>query len=413
MNPQSSHAYARELKAELPSDVHEPALSRLWWLPVHGVLIGGGIAALALGWVPLSLAWLASLVIGFAFAGLAFLAHETLHGAIVRGRGWQRLIGGVGFLPFAISPRLWIAWHNRVHHGRTQQPGVDPDAFPTLDVYQGSKTTRFMLDRVGASRGAPGGALALFLGFSIQSMEVLSSARRRNLMSTKERRLALLETGLAISLWLGLGFFLGWGVFLFGFFLPLMVANSMVMGHILTNHSLSPLTEVNDPLLNSLSVTVPRWFEFLTLGFGYHVEHHLYPWMSTRHAPAVKRLLLERWPERYQSMPLLRALKTVYSTPRVYADDATLIEPRSGRTWPTLQPGPALVRSAVGAGSAGDDERVRSLAGQNSSKVRLPSSLMSRSRNSTPASPRRCEEAENSTSVTSPSPLASKLSNFA
>ncbi len=37
-------------------------------------------------------------------------------------------------------------------------------------------------------------------------------------------------------------------------------------------------------------------------------------------------------------MPLLRAQKTVYTTPRVYADETTLIDPRSGRTWTTLQP---------------------------------------------------------------------------
>ncbi len=338
MKPQSAHAYARELKSQLPFDVHEPALSRLWWLPIHCLLIAGGITVLAGGWLPLALAWLASLLIGLGFAGLAFLAHETLHGAVVRGRRWQRLIGGVAFMPFAISSRLWVGWHNRVHHGRTQQAGADPDAFPTLDAYRRSKGTRFMLDRVGASRGAPGGALALVLGLTIQSAQMLFGARRYGLLSRRQHYLAVLETSLVVVSWLGLGFVFGWGVFFFGFLLPLMVANTVVMAHILTNHSLSPLTEVNDPLLNSLSVTVPGWFNFLTLGFGYHVEHHLFPWMSARHAPAVKRLLVARWPNRYQSMPLLRALKTVYTTPRVYADSTTLVDPRSGRTFQTLHP---------------------------------------------------------------------------
>ena len=61
-------------------------------------------------------------------------------------------------------------------------------------------------------------------------------------------------------------------------------SNGIVMGFILTNHSLSPHTEVNDPLINSLSVTGPRWFEWLTLGFGYHVELHLFPAISARQA---------------------------------------------------------------------------------------------------------------------------------
>jgi len=338
MNQQPSRAYARTLRAQLPPNVHQPAASRLWWLPVHVLLIGFGITALASGWLPLGLAWAASLLIGLGFAGLTFLAHETLHGAIVRGRRWQRLVGGFAFLPFAISPRLWVAWHNRVHHGRTQQPAVDPDAFPTLETYQSDRRIRFMIDQVGANRGAPGGLLALFLGFTIQSTQVLLGARGTNLLSKRQRRLALAETALGWSLWLGMGLVLGWSVLLFGFVLPLMLANAVVMAHILTNHSLSPLPDVNDPLLNSLSVTVPRWAEFLTLGFGYHVEHHLYPWMSARHAPAVRDLIVAHWPERYQSMPLWRALWTVYTTPRVYADATTLIDPRSRRRWPTLQP---------------------------------------------------------------------------
>ena len=50
-----------------------------------------------------------------------------------------------------------------------------------------------------------------------------------------------------------------------------------------------PLTEVNDPLANTLSVTAPRWLERLHLQFGYHVEHHLFPMVSGRHAPAIRR----------------------------------------------------------------------------------------------------------------------------
>jgi fatty acid desaturase len=114
----------------------------------------------------------------------------------------------------------------------------------------------------------------------------------------------------------------------------------LVMSFILTNHSLSPLTEVNDPLLNSLSVTVPRLFDFTTLRFGFHVEHHLFPAMSSRHAPLLRRLILARWPERYQSMPLLRALVQIIRTARVYKQPTLLVDPKNGREWPALAPRP-------------------------------------------------------------------------
>ena len=37
-------------------------------------------------------------------------------------------------------------------------------------------------------------------------------------------------------------------------------------------------------------------------------------------------------------MPLTEALLALHRTGRVYADDVTLMDPRTGRTWPTLLP---------------------------------------------------------------------------
>jgi fatty acid desaturase len=114
-----------------------------------------------------------------------------------------------------------------------------------------------------------------------------------------------------------------------------------VMSFILTNHSLSPHTEVNDPIANSLSVTGPRWFEWLTLGFGYHVEHHLFPAMSARHAPKLREVLRARFSNGYQSQPLLRALRALHRSGRVYDTQTTLLDPKTGRRWQTLSAKPA------------------------------------------------------------------------
>jgi fatty acid desaturase len=126
--------------------------------------------------------------------------------------------------------------------------------------------------------------------------------------------------------------------FVFIYLLPLVFANSLVMMFIMTNHNLSPLTAINDPLVNSLSVTLPRPLEFLTLDFGYHVEHHLFPTLSGRHGRTIRAKLREKFPDRYQSMPLTSALYQLYITARVYKDDVTLIDPPSGNTFPTLVP---------------------------------------------------------------------------
>jgi fatty acid desaturase len=110
------------------------------------------------------------------------------------------------------------------------------------------------------------------------------------------------------------------------------------MSFIVTNHSLCSATDAADPMIGALSVTSARWVEWLTLDFGYHVEHHLFPAVSARHGRAIRTAILGLWPERYQSMPLLAALSRVFETGRVYRDATTLVDPRTGGVWSTFSP---------------------------------------------------------------------------
>lgn len=341
MIEQTTSQYTRALRPLLPEGTFAPAPARLLWLVLHAVVIA---LATYLVWTGLG-GWPAclglALLIGHSFAGLAFVGHELLHGAILRSPRGRYLLGWICFLPFVLSPRLWTAWHNRVHHGHTMASGVDPDAYPTLDAYRKSRVLR-VADHVSPAAGRWLGVFSLLLGFSIQSLQILFAARSRRYLSPRQHSVALLETGLGVLGWAGLAWLLGPVPFLFAFVLPLVFANTVVMAYILTNHSLSPLTESNDPLLNTLTVTTPRLFSVLHLDFGMHVEHHLFPAMSSRYAGRVRALLLRFWPERYQSMPLGSALRRLFSTPRVYKDAVTLVDPRSGRESPALLPAQAL-----------------------------------------------------------------------
>ncbi|HWZ89289.1 MAG TPA: fatty acid desaturase, partial [Polyangiaceae bacterium] len=206
------------------------------------------------------------------------------------------------------------------------------------DEYDQSRSVRIATDYGSPGRGRLRGALSLLIGFTVQSTHMLVVAGRRGYLSRREHTRAIAETLFGVLLWSVLALVIGPLPFLFAFGLPLVVSNCIVMAFILTNHSLSPLTGVNDTLANSLSVTTPRFVSWLTLGFGFHVEHHLFAAMSTRHAPEVRDALRARFPEQYQSMPLLRALLALHQSARVYKDDTTLIDPRSGREWPALAP---------------------------------------------------------------------------
>ena len=339
--------YVHAMKPDLPAGVFAHATSRLAFIPVHLAVITLAITAISSGWVPWPLVPLLSLVIGASFAGLTFVGHELMHGAIIRGNRRKRLIGWLTFLPFTLSPRLWNAWHNRIHHARTNFAD-DPDGYPTFERYQADGRARFSVDMFSLGGRRKRGVLSLLLGFTVQSTHQLFLARSRGYLDARQRRLAVVETLLGIAVWGALAALIGGSAFVFAYVVPLLVANAIVMAFIITNHSLSPRVPIDDPLITGLSVTTPRVIDFLTLGFGYHVEHHLFPAMSTRHAPAVRDALVARWPERYQTMPLVEALGRLHRTARVYLDATTLIDPTTGQTHRTLLPRVAAVAPAIG-----------------------------------------------------------------
>ncbi len=338
MELRPTSAYVRELRPLLPAETFAPARSRLLWLPLHLALIVLGTMAIAASWIPWFVIPVVSIGLGVSFGGITFLAHETLHGGVVKNRQLRHAVGWIGFMPFLVAPRLWMLWHNREHHGHTNERGVDPDMYPMLPDYQASRVIRIVTDRfaLGARRWT--GVLSLLFGFTGQSSQMLVHARRRLGMRPRDHRVAIAETAVGVAAWTAVAILVGPLAFVFVYVLPLIVANWIVMAYILTNHGLSPMTAVNDPLANSLSVTVPRVAEWLSLGFGHHVEHHLFPSMSTRHAPRVRALLVQKWPGRYQSMPLGDALRALHRTARIYVDDVTLTDPKSGAVWPVLLP---------------------------------------------------------------------------
>ncbi len=318
--------YVHAVKPELPAGVFDHATSRLAWIPVHLAVVA--LSIVLMHWLPWFVAPVLSLAIGASFAGLTFVGHELMHGAIIRGRRRKRLLGWLVFLPFTLSPTLWNVWHNRVHHARTNFAD-DPDGYPTLERYRASRAARFSVDMFSLGGRRRRGVLSLILGFTVQSTHQLILLRSW---------VAIAEALLGVAVWGVVAWAIGPGAFVFAYVLPLLVANAIVMAFIVTNHSLSPRVSIDDPLITGLSVTLPRVLCWLTLGFGYHVEHHLFPAMSARHAPAVRDALVAHWPERYQSMPLAEALSQLHRTARVYADATTLIDPTTGRTFSTLVP---------------------------------------------------------------------------
>ena len=145
-----------------------------------------------------------------------------------------------------------------------------------------------------------------------------------------------IEFGLQVLMMGSLVYFVGLSNFAFLILIPFAIQNYTVMSYISTNHNLSPLTKVNDPLVNSLTVTTNPIFEFIHLNFGYHVEHHIFPRMSGAYTKKVHAELKSQFPDTYQFMKKSEALKLLYSTARIYKNHTTLINPKTLQTYKTL-----------------------------------------------------------------------------
>ncbi len=324
--------YATELRRRLPPHFFQPVPHRaLWILPYAAVAIAGTLL-IAFGHLPLLGMVGVALVIGLAYGSLGFLGHEILHGGVVR-QGWLRdLLGGICMMPAAIAPMLWRQWHNVEHHGNTQIIGVDPDASATLEQYHRRRDLRLLYRLVPVKSLLFFALLSVWL--SVHAMIVF----RHNLplLRGRARLLLIAETLIPLFFWIALGFGLGWGRFPFFYVIPALVGNFVVMAYIATNHMLNPLLEDDDPLMGSLTVTVPWILDVVHSNFSHHTEHHIFPAMSTKYVPQVKRLIKKLWPDRYHEMPLWRALGALWRTPRLYLDNVRLVDPNSGATFGVL-----------------------------------------------------------------------------
>lgn len=325
--------YAARISPFMPKEAFQAVPSRLLGGFAYLLVIAIAITSIAIFHLPMVLTIGISVVIGFSFAAMGFLGHEILHGTVVR-RAWLRdLLGGVFFWPLCTGPKLWRKWHNMEHHIHTQDETKDPDAWPSLDQVS-NKWVIKLVYRLPLTVRSFFSFLFLTFSFSVHSFNMFLLYVKE--FNSKNRSKVIFQLIFPWATWIGLLILLGPLKWFFAFLLPLLIANVIVMGYISTNHRLNPLVDVNDPLANCLTVTVPKWMDVLHFNFSYHTEHHLFPGMNPKYYPTVKKIILQQWPERYHQMSLARALITLWKTPRVYYNKSELFDPKKEHLFQTL-----------------------------------------------------------------------------
>lgn len=322
--------YAAHLRKHLDKECFETQPLRLGYIFFYLAAAAIAISSLIVFDLNTSSKIVIALFIGWCYGCFGFLGHELLHGIMVKNKSLQDGIAFFLLTPFFISPTFWKYWHNRMHHGHTQSLIEDPDAFPVLRVFKVSKFMKFMYPFTPGS-GHKRSFFYFFFWFSVNAFVAQFYFRFRNnqYVNLNHKRVNLELAG-QIALAATVFYLVGPANILYVGLIPFVVMNYYAMHYIATNHNISPLTRVNDPLANSLTVTNHPLLERLHFHFGYHVEHHIFPTMSGKFLKRAHAVLKRDFPETYQYMPVWGAIGKLYSSPRVYKNATTLVHPETG-----------------------------------------------------------------------------------
>ncbi len=338
----SQAEYAKKLRPLLPPEAFLPEPNYVWILLINLsiLILGWGIADYLDRW-PAYLLWLYlpfALVMGNSVIVSLFSTHNIMHSAAIKNPRLKQAIGLLGLTMLWMPPTLWKAVHHREHHNKTNSL-QDPDR--NFLVEQPKNWGKWIQNQFVPS--AEVNPILLTIGMAhawgVHGFRNLSSVLFFNNGDTKypvtsftvsesDRKAIGVELLIMIGLHLSILAFLDFNPIklLLGYFLPIWIGHGGAMFYIYTNHMLCRMTEVNDPLINSISLRVPKIFDVLHLNFSYHTEHHIFPGMNSDYYPMVQELLKTHYGDRFNLLDAGKVWQLMLETPRHYLDENTFTD---------------------------------------------------------------------------------------
>jgi fatty acid desaturase len=331
--------YIKKLQSLLPDEAFLPDFSKIWILAINLAILGLGWAIAAhldqWHWYWLWLYLPLSVVMGNSVIVLLFSCHDLMHGSALRHSWLFRLLSLLALSILWMPPTLWRAVHNREHH-RNTNADQDPDR---NYLYRQPKTWgKWIQNRFVPSLEVNPFWLTVGMAHAwgvhtfrnITSVLLFNTGLVRYVpaafkVSRRERWAIAIELALISVVHLGILSYLQFAPLklILSYFLPIWIGYTGVMLYVYTNHMLSPMTAINDPLMNSVSLQVPKLLDLLHFNFSHHTEHHIFPGMNSDYYPQVQALLLLYYPKRLHLLPFSRAWQIMLDTPRHYKDEKT------------------------------------------------------------------------------------------
>jgi fatty acid desaturase len=335
--------YAKKLRPLLPPEAFVPDRNKIVILLINLIilLLGWGVASKLDQW-SLYLLWLylpLTVAMGNSVVILLFSSHDIMHSSMVKNPSLLRILSVLGLAMLWMPPTLWKAVHNRVHHSTTnsledpdrnylhQQPNTWGKWIQNLFVPSQDVNPMGLTMGMATAWGVHTFRnLTSVLFFNSKDVEYVPAAFK---VSARDRRAIALEFCAIFTLHFSILSYLQFHPLklILSYFLPIAIGYAGVMFYIYTNHMLCQMTSINDPLINSLSLRVPKLFDTLHLNFSYHTEHHIFPGINSDYYPLVQDLLKTHYPER--SGYILNAgvaWRLMLNTPRHYQNENTFTD---------------------------------------------------------------------------------------
>jgi fatty acid desaturase len=335
--------YAKKLRPLLPREAFLPDRSKVIILLINLtiLLLGWGIASQLDRW-PVAFLWLylpVTLIMGNSVIVLLFSSHDLMHTKIVKNPYALRMVSLLGLAMLWMPPTLWKNVHNRVHHNKTNALG-DPDR---SFLYQQPNTWGKWIQNLFAPSQTVNPfwlTLGMVSAWSISTFRNLTSVLIFNSedvryvpaafkVGLKERKEIALEFLVILTLHVSIVYYLQFDLLklAMSYLLPITLGYAGIIFYIYTNHMLCRMTNINDPLANSVSIKVPKLFDLLHLNFSYHAEHHIFPGLNSDYYPLVQDLIKTLYPERsHYILGAREAWWLLLHTPRHYKDETTFTD---------------------------------------------------------------------------------------
>lgn len=320
LEPQDIQFYAKQLRHHIPKEAFSAATYKLIPMFIHVALIFGNLTVIKL-FINNPIIFIScSILIGFSIACIFLFSHELTHGTIIRKQPLLYILENFFWAFSGLPPTLWKRVHNLTHH-HTMNTYDDPDRktfksesntindLYNLFIYPNKKLRYSLTIGFAMMFYSVKHIIAVF--YSDKSKPKIVTIRPeytdKEILKIKRELLYIIcfwaLIVLYIQSWLGLGvIFLAW-----------LTYSCTTITFIITQHLGNPVfINTPDPLLTTTSVIIPKWLDKLIDWHSFHVEHHLFPGINFDYYPMISEKINERFPDKYQRLPLLSAIQECY-----------------------------------------------------------------------------------------------------